>query len=89
MQQKQYVKYMIYFFYFNLYTSFSKAYFYTPFTKLGICAEGCSSYIISKILGSSKAAEMLLLDQKLSAQEALQFKFVSEVLTKAELETKL
>ncbi|XP_018804435.1 PREDICTED: enoyl-CoA delta isomerase 2, mitochondrial [Bactrocera latifrons] len=57
----------------------SKAYFLTPFTKLGIVPECCSSYLFPLILGSSKAKEMLLLSQKLSAQEAYNFNFVSRV----------
>ncbi|CAO1410300.1 unnamed protein product [Diamesa tonsa] len=56
-----------------------KAYFYTPFTALGLCAEGCSSLTFPKILGTSKASEMLLLNHKMSAMEALQFNFVSKV----------
>lgn len=55
------------------------AYFYTPFTKLGLCCEGCSSYTFPRILGNSKANEMLLLNHKMSAEEALQFNFVSKV----------
>lgn len=41
------------------------------------------------MLGSSKAAEMLLLNHKLSALEALKFNFVSEVYTPAERDTKI
>lgn len=55
------------------------AYFYTPFTNLGLCAEGCSSVTFPKILGTSKANEMLMLNHKMSAQEAYTFGFVSEV----------
>ncbi|GAB0092629.1 enoyl-CoA delta isomerase 2 [Sergentomyia squamirostris] len=57
------------------------AYFYTPFSALGLCAEGCSSYTFPKILGRSKASEMLLLNYKLTAQEALRFNFVSSIFT--------
>ncbi|GAB0092631.1 enoyl-CoA delta isomerase 2 [Sergentomyia squamirostris] len=57
------------------------AYFYTPFSALGICAEGCSSYTFPKILGRTKASEMLLLNHKLTAQEALRFNFVSNIFT--------
>lgn len=56
-----------------------QAYFYTPFTRLGLCAEGCSSVTFPKILGTSKASEMLMLNHKMSAQEALRFGFVASV----------
>ncbi|XP_055323559.1 enoyl-CoA delta isomerase 2-like [Sitodiplosis mosellana] len=65
------------------------AYFYTPFSLLGLCAEGCASYTFSRILGKSKANEMLLLNHKLTAAEALQFNFVAKVYTKSELDTVL
>jgi len=65
------------------------AYFYTPFSKLGICVEGCASYTFPMILGTSKASEVLLLNHKLTAREALQFNFVSEVIPKSELNSKL
>lgn len=65
------------------------AYFYTPFTLLGLCAEGSSSYTFPRILGTSKATEMLLLNHKMSASEALKFNFVSEVFAPSDLSTKL
>lgn len=55
------------------------AYFYTPFTRLGLCAEGCSSVTFPKILGNSKANEMLSLNHKMTAREAHQFGFVAYV----------
>lgn len=66
-----------------------QAYFYTPFTLLGLCAEGCASYTFPRVLGRSKANEMLLLGHKLTANEALQFNFVSKVYKKSELDTVL
>lgn len=66
-----------------------QAYFYTPFSQLGLCAEGGASYTFPRILGKSKANEMLLLNHKLSANEALQFNFVSQVYTKSELDSML
>lgn len=55
------------------------AYFYTPFTALGLCAEGCSSYLFPAILGSSKANELLSLNHRLTAEEAYQFGLVAKV----------
>lgn len=65
------------------------AYFHTPFTQLGLSAEGGSSYTFPKVLGPSKAAEMLLLSIPLSAREAHAHRFVAELFTVGELQTKL
>lgn len=67
----------------------SQAYFHTPFTALGLSAEGGSSYTFPRILGPAKAAEMLLLNHRLSAAEAYQYRFVADVFPVAELRTKL
>lgn len=64
-----------------------KAYFQTPFVKLAICAEGASSYLFPRLLGRSKASELLLLGEKLSAQEAYNFGFVSKVIPHEEIQT--
>lgn len=65
------------------------AYFYTPFSALGLCSEGCSSYTFPKLMGRSKASEMLLLNYRMSAQEALQFNVVAELYKQEEFESKL
>ncbi|XP_076334362.1 enoyl-CoA delta isomerase 2-like [Tachypleus tridentatus] len=56
-----------------------KATFHTPFSLLGQSPEGCSSYLFPKIMGPSKANEMLLFNQKLTAFEAKACGLVSEV----------
>nr|XP_003699201.1 PREDICTED: enoyl-CoA delta isomerase 2, mitochondrial [Megachile rotundata] len=61
-----------------IYTS-DTAYFHTPFTSLGLSAEGCSTYTFPKIFGRSKAGDMLYLGYKMTAFEAKQYGFVSEV----------
>ncbi|XP_039447898.1 enoyl-CoA delta isomerase 2 [Culex pipiens pallens] len=66
-----------------------RAYFYTPFTALGLCAEGCSSYTFPRLMGRSKAAEMLLLNHRMTAPEALRFNVVAELYKQEEFETKL
>lgn len=63
-----------------------RATFHAPFVSLGICAEACSSYVFPRVLGRSKASEMLLLGQKITAQEAYQFGLVSKVVPHASLD---
>ena len=53
--------------------------FITPFTRLGQSAEACSSYLFPKIMGPSKAAEMILFNKKITAVEAKQNGLVAEV----------
>ncbi|XP_035678549.1 enoyl-CoA delta isomerase 2-like isoform X2 [Branchiostoma floridae] len=57
-----------------------KATFHTPFTELGQSAEGCSSYVFPKLMGNTKANEMLLFNKKLTAHEACERGLVTEVL---------
>ncbi|KAI8984448.1 ClpP/crotonase-like domain-containing protein [Mycotypha africana] len=54
-----------------------EATFHTPFMKLGFCAEACSSYLFPKIMGRSKANEMLLMGRVFTADELSQCGFIS------------
>lgn len=63
-----------------------KATFHCPFTQLALSPEGCSSYTFPKIMGNLKAAEVLLFNKKLSAQEAYECGFVSEIIPKENFE---
>ncbi|KAL7733853.1 hypothetical protein ACLKA6_011570 [Drosophila palustris] len=64
-----------------------EAHFLTPFGKLGLVPEACSSYTFPLIMGRSKATEMLLLNEKLTAQEAYHFNFVSRIFKLSELDS--
>ncbi|KAM8709840.1 hypothetical protein ACLKA7_016617 [Drosophila subpalustris] len=64
-----------------------EAHFLTPFSKLGLVPEACSSYTFPLIMGRSKATEMLLLNEKLTAQEAYHFNFVSRIFKLSELDS--
>ncbi|EDV97441.1 enoyl-CoA delta isomerase 2 [Drosophila grimshawi] len=64
-----------------------EAYFLTPFSKLGLVPEACSSYTFPLIMGRSKATELLVLGEKMSAQEAYHFHFVSRIFKLSELDS--
>ncbi|XP_061876829.1 enoyl-CoA delta isomerase 2, mitochondrial isoform X1 [Entelurus aequoreus] len=53
--------------------------FHTPFSQLGQSPEGCSSYTYPRIMGASKACEMLLFNKKLTALQACELGLVTEV----------
>ncbi|XP_018425953.1 PREDICTED: enoyl-CoA delta isomerase 3, peroxisomal-like [Nanorana parkeri] len=56
-----------------------RATFNTPFSKLGQHPEACSSYTFPRIMGSSKATEVLLFNKTLTAREACNLGLVTEV----------
>ncbi|XP_054161654.1 enoyl-CoA delta isomerase 2-like [Oppia nitens] len=62
------------------------AYFSTPFSSLGLSAEGCSTYTFPQIMGQSMAAQMLYFNHKMSATEALQSGLVSRVIPSAQFD---
>ncbi|XP_036339362.1 enoyl-CoA delta isomerase 2-like [Rhagoletis pomonella] len=66
-----------------------RAYFQAPFTQLGICPEGCATYLLPQLLGRVKASELLLFGTRLHAEEALNFNFVARIVPAAELERQL
>jgi len=68
--------------------STDKATFVTPFSRIGICAEGCSSYTFPRIMGYAKASELLYFSKKISAQDALNWGLVSEIFPEAEFQEK-
>lgn len=53
--------------------------FQLPFVQLGLCPEGASSYILPKIMGYHKAAELLLFGEMFDAQAALEFGLVNRI----------
>ncbi|XP_035206009.1 enoyl-CoA delta isomerase 2-like [Stegodyphus dumicola] len=56
-----------------------KATFYTPFSLLGQSPEACCTYTFPKIMGYTKANEILLFNKKFTASEAKSIGLVSEV----------
>ena len=62
-----------------------QATFITPFARLCVSAEGCSSVHFERMMGQEAAERMLLRGEKISAAEALNIGLVSEVVTHTEL----
>ncbi|KAF8371084.1 hypothetical protein PRIPAC_77513 [Pristionchus pacificus] len=60
------------------------AYFLTPFVSLGISPEGTSSVVFQRVMGISNANEMLLFNEIMTAKQALERGFVSQVIPKDE-----
>ncbi|XP_068201260.1 enoyl-CoA delta isomerase 2-like [Palaemon carinicauda] len=56
-----------------------RATFLTPFVKSALSPEGCSSYLLPRIMGPGKAAEMLLFNKKITAADAKNYGLVTEV----------
>ncbi|CAG7832643.1 unnamed protein product [Allacma fusca] len=55
------------------------AHFTTPFSSLGLTPEACSTYTFPRIMGYTKANEVLLLNAKITARQAEATGLVSEV----------
>lgn len=62
------------------------AYFQLPFVNLGLCPEFASSVILPKLMGHTRAAELLYLGQRFSAQVAKEVGVVNQVTADGELE---
>lgn len=51
-----------------------------PFTRLGLCPEAGSSFLAPAIMGHQRASELLLLGERFSAEKAMKYGLVNEVL---------
>ena len=60
--------------------------FQMPFVNLGICPEAASSYLLPRIMGYARAAELLLLGQPFDAETAHNVGIVNAVCTPEDVE---
>ncbi len=58
----------------------SAASFQTPFTRLALCPEAASSFLMPKRIGEAHAARMLLLGDAISAEQARDWGLITELL---------
>ena len=59
--------------------------FQMPFASLGLCPEGSSSFALGRMAGQVRAAELLLLGERFSAEQAKAIGLINAVLPDAEL----
>lgn len=64
----------------------SGASFHTPFADLGVCPEFGSSITFPALMGSHRAAQMLLLGDAMSATDAERFGLVNQLVDSTELD---
>jgi len=60
--------------------------FQLPFTKLGICAELGSTYVLPRLIGLGKASELVLTSKMVEAAEAGEIGLVNHVVPADQLE---
>ncbi|CEF62438.1 Enoyl-CoA delta isomerase 2, mitochondrial [Strongyloides ratti] len=64
-----------------------KAYFQAPFTKIGVSPIDFSSYTFPKIMGITKANELLLFGRKITALEGKKYNLINEVVSDKEIDS--
>jgi len=62
--------------------------FQLPFVNIGICPELASSYLMPRIMGNARAAELVMLGEAFNAEKALAYGIVNEVLADEECEAR-
>ena len=62
-----------------------EAKFQLPFTRLGICTELGSTYLLPRLIGMGKACELVLTSRMINAKEAHEMGLVNQVVPASEL----
>lgn len=62
------------------------AYFTTAYSLIALSPDGAQSYILPRIVGAKKAAELLLLAERIDARRALELGLVNRLVPPAELD---
>jgi peroxisomal 3,2-trans-enoyl-CoA isomerase len=64
---------------FDVIIASDRSVFSTPFSRIALVAEGCCSYTFPRLLGTGRAAQMILFNHRLSADQAFDWGFVHAV----------
>lgn len=72
---------------FDLVVAAEEAYFMMPFSDLGLCPEAGASLLLPRIVGHTRAAELLLLGSKITAAQALDWGMINAVRPASEYRT--
>ncbi len=67
---------------FDLVYSVPDAVFFTPFVKVGLCAEACSSITFWRSMGRQKAAALILAGERMTPQELESAGLITKILPK-------
>lgn len=57
-----------------------------PFANIGICPEFASTYVLPRLMGHARAAELTMLGEPFTAAKALEYGLINAMLPDAELE---
>lgn len=61
------------------------AYFYQPFANIGLVSDVGASWFLPRLIGRARASEMMLLGEKVSAEQALAWGIVNRVVESQDL----
>jgi 2-(1,2-epoxy-1,2-dihydrophenyl)acetyl-CoA isomerase len=65
------------------------AYFSTAYASIGLSPDGGGSFFLPRIVGSRKAAELMLLAERIDAQQALALGLLNRVVPQADLDAEV
>jgi len=64
------------------------AFFMTGFSRIGMCGDFGGSYFMTKLIGPSRTLELFMLNERLSADEAVRLGLVNRLVPDADLESR-